>query len=500
MKKIFLFAAVAMLALVGCEKQNQSSLDFEQVQQSAKISGTLVYFADKAGAATVETPIANQRIFFQVAGNQFANGANGSKQFEATTGADGSFEIVVPTGAKTINGQLKTDVIVLGEGANRIFLDETSKNITLVAGDAKVEKRIATINQTLTACQGTATVKGNVQYNAGYVEKDGAKEDGLVAAPAGTKVTITVAYDDAVKALITATEADGTYSYEVPVPAAGSLPIEVKVAQFAGKYTGDFNNGLLTVDAIFDATPVTGINATDGEVTKVADIVATPIDLEMPTTKNTKVKVKGEWLVEAEVFEYGTGDEAKKINKLDKGTKKYTPELNGGAFELILTNTDNGQSIIYDLKVDENGKFETEVAIYDSWDFSDVEVTTRVKKFVNSEFTHYYMKYYKSPSTSKAESEWDPVASPGKWQDWTDKDNFTNQYGTQSCEGTYEAKEQTPVKLDEFFATKVDNTLTFKMSPDAKEALIGVGTAEIDKMKDKDGNEYTIYGGGIDKF
>ena len=96
MKKFFLFAAVAMLALVGCEKQNQSSLDFEQVQQSAKISGTLVYFADKAGSATVETPIANQRIFFQVDGGQYANGANGSKQFEATTGADGSFEIVVP--------------------------------------------------------------------------------------------------------------------------------------------------------------------------------------------------------------------------------------------------------------------------------------------------------------------------------------------------------------------------------------------------------------------
>lgn len=500
MKKFFLFAAVAMLALVGCEKQNQSSLDFEQVQQSAKISGTLVYMADKAGAATVETPVAGQRIFFQVAGGQYATGAEGSKQFEATTKEDGSFEIVVPTGAKSINGDLKTDVIVLGEGANRVFLDETSKNIDLVAGDAKVEKRIAAINNTLTACQGTATVKGTITYNAGIVEKDGAKETGFVNAPAGTKVTITVAYDDAVKALVTTTKADGTYSYEVPVPAASALPIEVAVAQFAGKYTDEFNNGLLTVDAVFDAAPVTGISATDGEVTK-ADITAIPSDIDMPKTKNTKVKVKGEWLVEAEVFEYGTGDEAKKIKSLDKGTKKYTPELNGGAFELILTNTNEGTAITYDLKVDENGKFETEVAIYDSWNFNDVEITTRIKKFVNSEFSHYYMKYYKSPSTSKAESEWEAVAAPGKWQDWTDKDNFTNQYGTQSCEGTYEAEEQAiPLKYDGFFAVKVDNTLKFSMSADAKAALLGVAKGDNDKMKDKDGNEHTIYGGGIDKF
>ena len=127
MKKFFLFAAAAMLALVGCEKQNQSSLDFGDVSKSAKISGTLVYFADKAGTATVETPVAGQRIYFLVAANKYAENAGGNQQFEATTKEDGSFEIVVPTGSKSINGKLLTDVIALGEGADRIFLDKTEK-------------------------------------------------------------------------------------------------------------------------------------------------------------------------------------------------------------------------------------------------------------------------------------------------------------------------------------------------------------------------------------
>ena len=39
------------------------------------------------------------------------------------------------------------------------------------------------------------------------------------------------------------------------------------------------------------------------------------------------------------------------------------------------------------------------------------------------------------------------------------------------------------------------------MSADAKAALMGIGTDDIDKMKDKDGaGPFTIYEGGIDTY
>ena len=504
MKKFFLFAAAAMLALVGCEKQNQSSLDFDQVKNSAKISGTLVYLADKAGAATVETPVAGQRIYFLVGADKYAENAGGNQQFEATTKEDGSFEIVVPTGMKAIKGNLKTDVIVLGEAPNRIFLQETDKEITLNANDAKVEKRVADIDAVLTACQGTGILKGKVQYNAGIVEKGGAKEQGLVAAPAGVKINIAVEYEGGIRNLIAETQSDGSYSYSVPVPAAKELTATLTVAQFAGKFTKEFNNQLVSYDALFAAAPVP-TTAKDGD-TKINDIVAAEVDGSRvePTSKTTKIKVKGEMFVQAEVFKYGTGDESNKIKgDPKKGTKAYTPELNGGAFELILTHT-SGASIIYNLKVNEEGKFETEVAIYDSWDFNDVGITTRVKKFVNKEYyQHYYKKNYKNtPSTSKAESDWGAYSVQHVWQDWADKANPNNQYGSQPCEGIFEAAEQaTPITYDGYFAAKVDNTLKFTMSADAKAALYGIGTEEIDKMKDKDGaGPFTIYEGGIDTY
>jgi uncharacterized lipoprotein NlpE involved in copper resistance len=52
MKKFFFFAAAAMLALVGCEKQVQSSLDLDKVEKEATVSGTLVAYVNAPGQAT----------------------------------------------------------------------------------------------------------------------------------------------------------------------------------------------------------------------------------------------------------------------------------------------------------------------------------------------------------------------------------------------------------------------------------------------------------------
>ena len=500
MKKFFLFAAVAMMALVGCEKQNQSSLDFADVKQSAKISGTLVYVADKAGAASQEIALAGQRVYFLVAADKYADNAAGNQIFEATTAEDGSYSITVPTGAKTINGNLKTDIIAIGEEGARIFLAETDEAIALNAGDAKVKKTVAPIDPVLTACQGTATLKGKISYNAGVVEKGSVKEDGLVAAPAGVTVRIIVKYapGDASRdrAFVTKTAADGSYEAKLPIQAADAKNCEVNIAQFNGKFTEEFNNKLLSKDAIFGLLAAQNAGLKDGEVT-ILDIVADRINVTDPTSKNTKIVVKGELKVTVEEPKYSTTkDHEEEIVSITKdGAAAYTNKINGGAFQIQLVHNEgkaDESSIIYDCNVesDKSGKFNQEVAIYDAWKLDDVKIYIIIKKFVTKDFPHYY-------KIAKYKNNGDWEAFLDVWYVWTSKTNQTSYTDSQKCEGTYELKSEAFV-ADGFFDVNVGTQKAkFEMSPDFKNTqLLGVGLVVDGQNLDEDADSHQIYGGG----
>ena len=500
MKKFFLFAAVAMMALVGCEKQTQSSLDFGDVKQSAKITGTLAYVADKAGAASQEIALADQRVYFLVAANKYADNAGGNQIFEAKTDANGAYEIVVPTGSKAIEGKLMTDIIAVGEEGARIFLKETEVALTLNAGDAKVMKTVPAIDPVLTACQGTATLKGKITYNAGVVQKGSVKEDGMVAAPADIVVRVIVKYDPADdtqdRAFVTKTTGEGTYEIKLPIQAADAKNCEISIAQFNGKYTQEFNNKLLAKDAIFGLLAAENAGLKDGEVT-IKDIVADRISVTDPTTKNTKFTVKGELKVTVEEPKYSTEDkhEDEILSITKKGSTAYSTKINGGAFELHLIykegDPDKESSIIYSLNTesDKSGKFSQEVAIYDAWDINDVNIYVVIKKFVTTEFPHYFQiaKY-------KNDGKWDSF--PGKWYIWktTNPENYTD---SQKCEGTYELKAG-PFQYGGFFDVNVGTQIApFTMSDDFKNTkLLGVGLTVDGVDLDYDEDSHQIYGGG----
>ena len=74
MKKLFFLAAAAIFAFTACEKQ-QSELNLEGNVKKATISGQLVYLQDHAGAATEEIAVANQRVYFEVAGTTYSGTA-----------------------------------------------------------------------------------------------------------------------------------------------------------------------------------------------------------------------------------------------------------------------------------------------------------------------------------------------------------------------------------------------------------------------------------------
>ncbi len=494
MKKLFFLAAAAIFAFTACEKQ-QSELNLEGNVKKATISGQLVYLQDHAGAATEEIAVANQRVYFEVAGTTYSGtAASGNLYFAATTDANGAYTISVPVGAKSIAGNLKTDQIKLDKDGKAIYLKNTTKAITVVADENRAEKIIAAIDNVLTDCQGSCTVKGKISYNAGVVEKGGVKEDGLVAAPAGVIVTIAAKFDDNnTRTFTTETKADGSYEIAIPCYASKTLNATVNIAQFEGTFTELVNNKYLTVKAIYYLATAKSATLKDG-TQQVVDITAAKLSSEDPTTKNTKFKVKGEIKVACESYTYSKTDKDadgnySKITGVEKSSKAYNTNINGGKFQIKLVHKEgktDESSIIYDMTIGDKGKYEKEVAIYDTWKYSDVKVYIIIDKFAVDNYKHYYYTYqYEEDEIWKTNTY--------GWCEWTSTEGIKKDWSSsQNCAGTYELKAggNTP---DGFFDVTVDGTASFTMSADSKAALRGVGKANIDKP---DGT-HTLYMGGL---
>lgn len=503
MKKKFFLVALAALALIGC-KDEQSELILDNNVKQAVISGTLVYLQDQAGAQTLEVPVAGQRVYFEVDAAKYG-GATGTKLFYSdSTDANGAFSFKVPVGAKSISGDLKTDQIRIEKDGKAIYLKSTKKTFSVVADELRAEKIIADIDDVLTDNQGSATVKGKVTYNAGVVEKDGAKEDGNVAAPAGVKVTIAAKFADGnERTFVTQTIADGSYEIAIPVAVGQTaLAATLSLAQFEGTFTELFNNAYLTKKAIYGLTTPIAIALNDGQQT-VQDVVADKISTEDPTTKNLKIKVKGEIKVEAEVLTYSDNDADKddagnysKLTGVKVGEKAYTPAINNGKFNLEFRHVDATdptkvlQKVIYEVTVGNNGKYEGEFAVYDAWKLEDIRIVAVIDEFKVENFKHYYrLNEYKDE-----DGNWKTYSG---WCLWNKTDGMTEDHSaSQNCMGTYkmESAKQTP---GAFFPVQLDATASFKMAPDSRMALRGaMADASVADKVNKDGS-HTLYDSGL---
>lgn len=102
MKKIILFAFVALVALTGCEKK-QSELTIDSLGGSATLIGSVFY---APGYFTIKNytdiepleavPAANQKLLVVVPGSSYLSEAKGDKTYETTIKEDGSFSITIP--------------------------------------------------------------------------------------------------------------------------------------------------------------------------------------------------------------------------------------------------------------------------------------------------------------------------------------------------------------------------------------------------------------------
>lgn len=500
MKKLFLCAAAAVLALVGCEKQEQSSLNFEDVKLEAKVSGTLVYFADKAGAQTQEVALAKQRVYFQIAANEYADNAKGNQTFEAVTDTAGAFVITVPMGMKSITGDLLTDVIVIGEGSDRIVLDETKKTITLNAGDNKIEKRIAKIDQVLTACQGVSTVQGKVTFDAGYVKRaDGAVEKNDKAiAPADLKVRIAVEYADETRTLIAKTDANGAYKLDVPVPADGKdLDAHVSIEQFQadfGKKDSKDNVEILKGEWFAQDGAAKDIKVKDGEQKFVEDIAAKRISKDGDAQRNVAFKVFGQIEYQVEGFKMSDVEDQEKL--IVSSQWEYEP-YTGPA--VLTIKHDNGVDPAIELEYDINAKdanYSQEVAIYENWKLSDVTIEVKVKKYAVTNYVHYYQtaKYDKKKKWEEFPGVWNTIDGKGKVEaDYTGYDD--------DIRGTYEGS--TTGTYDGFFDVSMPKLqLKFSINEEDKKYLKGYGNKDAEGNDiDYDSDKHQIYGhDGVIKY
>ncbi len=167
MKKCFLMVlAACAFALTACEDE-QSSYSLSDCKNTATLTGNVVVDlgASKSGDVITEgnqAPAAGAEVVATVSYSQYGKGTeNGTKQFTATTDANGNYSISVPVGIKSIT-VTKLDVI-LPSGASYTYgklIDNDVVNVTSTS---------FTVAANTTRTSGSKVASISVDPNKSYV-------------------------------------------------------------------------------------------------------------------------------------------------------------------------------------------------------------------------------------------------------------------------------------------------------------------------------------------
>ena len=473
MKKTLLLATMAIFALVGCEKQAQSELNLADVKQTATIKGEVVAYQDKANFDTNVRKMDGIRIYFEVAASQFVSGAAGNQQFEAITDSAGQFTITVPTGTKAITGKLKTDDIKSNQDEKVVYYEAyTGANITLNAGDARIESIKLVKDGLLSECIGEASIYGTVTYNGGYQAMEDGSHEWSVIPCKQALITATVNYasNTRAKTFITFTDDNGAYSFQIPVEDYGN-DIAISGAEFDAEYVSELNNQFVARMYHYTFTPVakTGVKAAqDIRVDMEANKSSKPID--EVTTKNRTVKVSGKILKKYEKITYNKDEHATGV---EMGTKPYV-----GKAYVSVYNSSASRKIYYDITTNEKGEYEYEAKLPDDWDLTSGMIKVYVgthESFVEKDFKHYYLGFATKEKDDK-DLWYEKITSwYGKFGDM---DEAANCYSTQKLNVVYYDDEisQTLSSNAIFFDVKMTD-LELECEPEDRTIVLGVGNA-----------------------
>lgn len=413
MKKILLCAAMAMLALVGCEKAVQSELSFDDVKEFATVSGSLVGYVDVPGQATVKSGLGGIRVYVQVANSDYKTGAQGSALFETKTAEDGSFEIKVKVGAKAIGSdpanpvELKWDDFNVEIGGKKVYFQHDAIALgVLNAGDVRTAEHVVAKDAVLNSTVGEADLQGVLTYDAGAVKKeDGTREEITHAFAADVQVSIAVVYfagqpEEVTKVFVTKTDKDGKFAFKVPVEAAGNN-LDIDIAQFKAEYTKFANNQWTVVECYYTLAAKVPAAVKANEIT-IQDVFANNRDEIDPATK-TQISFNVVGTVWRQ-FEKPVKDKSDNIVGYTKGlqtTSDYKITVRLDYYDAGLTNIES--TILYEgLTPGDKGALSKKVQLYDGWDINRVKVSAyadKTTKVTAENFAHYYLAL--DPDTKK---------------------------------------------------------------------------------------------------
>jgi len=472
MKKKLFLAAVAALALIGCEK-NQSEFVLDENVQKATITGKVTW-PDAEGKMVAKDSV---EVRVVVANAEYSAGAEGDKQFPAVySNEDGFYTVEVPVGQAGISNVAVEVIPFMGE-----YTDPNSgvmqtvyytSGRVLVAGGAKlnpgdVKNVDIAVKPELTFKDYTASVKisGVITVNAGPQKTADGFEDILV--PYVGQVKVKGEYDVDGTGLqpfdfedLNLTDADaGAYSFEVPAGATVAT-ITLTTVRFDGSHN-KIVEGEVVEESVYYNIAQHAINVTKDDVEKrnenftVTNYDPAAIDESkglIIETLETNVHTWGE-VLDADINEY----------IIDKVYKAFDVQVEFSCPDYDYANPSSpiaDRSITIATKASaKDGKVSlSNVSVYKEWEGFDVNVKVSVIADKLVTFEHHYAQlsgFSTSAFKRKSWAEWhmdDDVTKDYRESFWTScwprdnaaKDNLQGYYRSTSRSFTIPA---TDIKL-----------------------------------------------------
>lgn len=438
-KNGILLTALALLAMVGCENPEQSTLDFEEIGNKATISGVVTI--NKDGNQTSIVPMAGSSVRAEVNYSEYSSTSTGVKVFEATTNENGEYTLEIPVGTKAIAVRVQPQVLTV-DGV--WYTAPSSKVLTLTVGQKVTSNFLLAADVDIA---GEATVKGQVLYNAGYkkVGTEFVLENGYAN---GVSVVLT----DADYVFETTTNAQGEYSLVVPVKKDGST-YTLTTREFEATYN-DLRNGELFPLTVHYAATEEVVNVTNKDV-KTVKVTLSPNTVDDVTTRNQELKIEGLVTIakEKKVYEDLANPDPDymklEFSKTEPATTKVT---------VTITNTSDNRRVVYNIDKLNEGAFNITAKLYDDWTLTDCKVTVEAAPYV-AEFAHFYNKWL------------------------TDEYRYDLRWSTQTLNGVYQKATATNVVTDMNTLLGIKFELVMTYAAEDKDNIYG-----ITKKYDEQGN------------
>jgi hypothetical protein len=472
MKKFFLFSALAMLALVGCQQQNQSGLDLKDVEKDstklATIKGQLIDFYAEAGQESVPVSFEGVRVYATVGAGEYVSAGKGNIIRDAYVDANNNFVVKVPVGSKEMQVTICSDNFSVKVGDKTVYYQQINSGAVKVNARDVIDvtsKVMPAKDAILNSTVGTCKIYGKVTYDAGVVTKaDGTKEDKSHTYAAKAKVVASVKYftGKVERKFMAETNANGEYSLEIPAEADGNVAA-IDVEQYKANKTEWKNNKWTETEHYYALAAPVNVNA-DANTEKVQDLYLQEDGVIDSDKKSIEFTIKGELKKQVEEAQKDSKDNIEQYNKGAKAVEagEYSFTLRLDYYGDPDDKSKVTSTILYEgLKVNgDKGAFSHKVKLYDGMNISKVKVSAYADKtYKVDEFTHYYLKFDADSKTFA---------------------KYTEQWSNEKVQGVYLGGEDNKLAADvqvtdqQLFFDLDLGTLTLKFQPENNAKLLGV--------------------------